>query len=395
MITFFSKMTVAKIFLIFFPAVFFSAAIAAQDSSLINLEYGLNELVYDVSRAVVTVEASEPIYPQNYSLTDNDAVYSVISTGLIYDTSGFIIAPAESVSKYATIFIRFDDKTVPAKTVAIDYQNGIALLKMQNRSGKPIRLKSQTGCAGQMILAVGNILGVRAAPTLGICAGYRPDGMMQFSASFTPSSQGGGLFSMDGKLLGIITAQIGSSSEIGLAIPAYKIPEIVNYLKVHGDRYAGYLGLVTREIEVSPPIIIQLLDNTSRLSSAMSPPKDRVQISHGLIVEKVVKNAPSYKAGLRKGDLLFHANGLTIDNPIEFAEYIKKTNPGTIIDFDFLRNNSIYSVKIPIGKQEQFVKGAKSPHGDKSDIMVDSILKEIEVLKQNIQGLESRLKQLR
>ena len=42
MITFFSKMTVVKTFLMFFPAVFFSAAIAAQDSSLINLEFGLN-----------------------------------------------------------------------------------------------------------------------------------------------------------------------------------------------------------------------------------------------------------------------------------------------------------------------------------------------------------------
>ncbi len=42
----------------FFLAVFFSTAVSAQDSALINLETGLNELVYDVARSIVTVEAS-------------------------------------------------------------------------------------------------------------------------------------------------------------------------------------------------------------------------------------------------------------------------------------------------------------------------------------------------
>lgn len=393
MINFFTKLTVVKTFLMFSLAVFFSTAVSAQDSALINLEYGLNELVYDVARTIVTVESSEPIYPQNYNQNRNDAVYSLISTGLIYDTSGFIIASAESVSKYASIFIRFDDKTIPAKTVAIDYQNGIALLKMQKPYGWPIRLKSQTGCAGQMILAIGNSYGVRAAPALGICAGYRPDGMMQFSASFTSSSHGGGLFSMDGKLLGIITAQIGNSSEIGLAIPSYKIRDIVNYLKTHGNRYAGYIGLVTREIEISPPLKVHMNRPSSQLS--MAAHKSEIEISNGLLVEKVALNSPAYRAGLKKGDLLFQANNLSIDNPLEFASYIRKTSPGTIIEFDFLRHNAVYQVKIPIGKQEQHGGTSKSPVGNKSDLLADSILKEIQSLKQNLQSLENRLKRLR
>ncbi len=317
----------------------------------------------------------------------------MISTGLIIDTSGLFIAPAEAVSKFSNISIRLDDKSVSARVVGIDYQNGIALLKMNKPYGRPIQVKTQTGCAGQMILAIGNSYGVRAASALGICAGYRPDGMMQFSASFTPSSHGGGLFSMNGKLLGVITAQIGDRSEVGLAIPAYKIPEIVSYLKENGNRYAGYLGLQTREIEISPPIVVQMMPNMQQ--STIASLKNRIEISHGLIVEKVAMHSPAYLAGFKKGDLLFQANKFSIDNPQAFATFIQKTEPGTTIGFDFLRHNAIYSVDVKVGTLEKAHAQTKSPHGTQSDLLADSILKEIQFLKEQIKGLESTVKQLR
>ena len=393
MIKIFSELTVVKTLLMFFLAVFFSTNVIAQDSTLLNLEFGVNELVYDVSRSIVTVEASDPIYPKNYAKPNSNAIYSVIATGLIYDTTGFVLAPAEAVVDYSSIAIRFDDKTVSATIAAIDYQSGIALLKMQEPHGVPIQLKSQMGCAGQMILAVGNAYGLRASSTLGVCSGYRPDGMMQFSATFTPSSRGGGLFSMNGKLLGIIIKQIGNSSEIGLAIPAYKLPEIVNYLKNNGNRYAGYIGLVTREISILPPIKIQLPGNSRQISMAMG--SNTIEISHGLLVEKVTPYSPAYKAGLRKDDLLFQANGLSIDSPLEFASFIQKSSPGTIIEFDFLRHNAMYQVEIPIGKQERATRFSTQTFGSEYDILADSLLKEIELMKQGIKMLERKVKELR
>ena len=392
MIKNFSKLTVIKALLMFFLAVFFSPIISAQDSSLIKFEQGLNELVYKVSQTVVTIEASEPIYPQNYSGTSQEAIYSLISTGLIYDSCGLVIAPAESVSKYTTIYIRLDDKTVPAKTVAIDYQNGIALLQMQSCKNSPIKIKAHSGCAGQMILAVGNSYGIRASSILGNCAGYRPDGMMQFTALLSPSSQGGGIFSMDGKLIGVITAQIGSNSEIGLALPAYKLPEIVEYLMKNGDRYAGYLGLSTREIEIAPPIKIQMNQTNNQFSMASA--SSQIEISHGLIVEGVAPNSPAYLSGFKKGDLLFRANGLNIDNPIQFANFVKKSNPGSQISFDFLRHNTIYNVPLTVGKQELMAIESGSPLGSQSDMLVDSILKEIQQMRQNMNAMEERLKQI-
>lgn len=393
MIKFFSKLTVIKALLMFLLAVFFSPTISAQDSALIKFEQGLNELIYNVSQSIVTIEASQPIYPQNYIGNSNEAIYSLISTGLIYDSSGLVLAPAESVSKYATIYIRLDDKTVPAKTIAIDYQNGIALLKMQNCKNSPIKIKVHSGCAGQMVLAVGNAYGIRASSTLGNCAGYRPDGMMQFTALLSPSSQGGGIFSMDGNLIGVIADQVGSNSEIGLAIPAYKIPEIVDYLLKKGDRYAGYLGLSTREIEISPPLKVQLNSKNNQFSMASS--SSQIEISHGLIVESVAPNSPAYTAGFRNSDLLFQANGMTIDNPIEFATFVKKSSPGSSISFDFLRHNAVYNVSLIVGKQEQKDTDSQEPFGSQSDMLADSILKEIQQMRQQMDVLQERLQKLR
>ena len=389
MIKKFSHTTVVKVLLVLLATVFFSVNLFAQDSSLINLESGLNDLVYDISRSIITVEATEPIYPNNFSGNNNEAIYSVISSGLIYDTAGHVLTLASSVIDRSQIKIHFEDKIIPARLVAVDYQSGLALLKMQYPYGLPFSQMPQTGCAGQMIVAVGNSYGVRAAPALGFCSGFRPDGLMQFTASFTSSTHGGGIFTLTGKLIGIITGVIGKDSKIGLALPAHKLPEIVQYLKTNGDRLAGYLGLSTTEFEISPPIEVRV---SNRLASTHQ--SNVIVVSRGLVVSKVIPNSPAAKAGLKQGDLIFQANGRPIDEAIELANYVKKSAPGTLIHFDILRQNNAYSVQLAIGQ----MKLTSSTFGNtitNKDLVTDSILKEIQTLKETLYYLENRLKRLR
>ena len=389
MIKKFSHTTVVKVLLVLLATVFFSVNLFAQDSSLINLESGLNDLVYDISRSIITVEATEPIYPNNFSGNNNEAIYSVISSGLIYDTAGHVLTLASSVIDRSQIKIHFEDKIIPARLVAVDYQSGLALLKMQYPYGLPFSQMPQTGCAGQMIVAVGNSYGVRAAPALGFCSGFRPDGLMQFAASFTSSTHGGGIFTLTGKLIGIITGVIGKDSKIGLALPAHKLPEIVQYLKTNGDRLAGYLGLSTTEFEISPPIEVRV---SNRLASTHQ--SNIIVVSRGLVVSKVIPNSPAAKAGLKQGDLIFQANGRPIDEAIELANYVKKSAPGTLIHFDILRQNNAYSVQLAIGQ----MKLTSSTFGNtitNKDLVTDSILKEIQTLKETLYYLENRLKRLR
>lgn len=382
-----SNMTVAKV-LMLFSAVFFSS-VHAQDSSLINLETGLNDLVYNISQSIVTIEATEPVYPNNYSGTANDPIYSCISTGLIFDTSGLVLTIAPSVIDRSQIFIRFEDKNIPAKLVGIDYQNGIALLKMHRPFGIPVRMIDHSGCAGQMVLAVGNSYDVRAAPAIGFCAGSRPDGLMQFTASFTPTTFGGGLFTLSGDLIGIITGNIQTDNKIGLALPTHKLREIVDYLLKNGDRLAGYLGLTTKEFALSPPLEVIIPNRIEAPPSTI-----KIKIKGGLAVSSVTPNSPASKSGLKHGDLIFQANGKPIIEALELANYVKKSKPGTIINFDFLRHDNVYTVQIPIG-QMSILPSSVGTSISQKDMVADSILKEMEELKARLFELENRLKQLR
>lgn len=375
-------------------AVFFSAKSYAASEQLSSLEAGINDLIFDVSQSIVTIEATEQIYPNNYSQQDNEALYSIVSSGVVYDTLGRIITLAQSVVGRSLIAVRYENEVVSAKVMAVDYQTGLALLQAFKPIGMPVKLSRSTGCAGQMILAMGNSLGLRAAPSLGFCAGYRPDGLLQFSADFCSSAYGGGVFSLSGELIGMIAGRINteSQSKIGLSLTAPEIENSVKYLIKKGDRFAGYLGLTTTEIEISPPLQINY---SNSLVSAMAK---SLIVERGVLVSEIISNSPADLAGFKKNDLLFEINGRRINSALALATLVKRSQPGDIFEVGFLRHNQVYYQKVRVGQNPTtgylITAGAETP-ASPEDLVTDSIIKEISNLKKSIEQLETRLRDLR
>lgn len=377
-----------------FLAVFFSAKSYSSSEQLSALEAGINDLIYDVSQSIVTIEASEQIYPNNYSQQDNEAIYSIVSSGIVYDSLGRIITLAQSVTGRSLIAIRYENEVIPAKIIAIDYQTGLALLQAFKPIGTPVRINHNTGYAGQMIMAMGNSFGLRAAPSLGFCAGYRPDGLMQFSADFSSGAFGGGLFSLSGELIGMIAGRISSENEnrIGLSLTALAIDNSVDYLLAKGDRYAGYLGLTTTEIEISPPLQINYSNNL--VSSAVKS----LIVEYGMLVSEIIPNSPAEMAGFKKNDLLFEINGRRVNSALALAKMVKTSQPGDIFEIGYLRHNQVYYSRIKAGKNPTtgyLTQAGTEVSGSPEDMVADSILKEISGLKKSILQLENRLKELR
>ncbi|MEW5995171.1 MAG: S1C family serine protease, partial [Candidatus Zixiibacteriota bacterium] len=250
------------------PAAFFAATVPAADTSLYRLEHGLNELIYQISRSVVTVEGLAPV-ASTQSQTD-ETIQSLVSTGIVYDLHGHILVSAEAVADRERIQVRFEDQVYSAALRGIDHQTGLAVIHTNRKVGVPATLGSARGCAGQMVIAMGNAYGVRACPSLGFCAGTRPDGTIQFSAPITAGTVGGGLFDLSGSLVGLVVGGIGPSNrpEVGLAIPAHAIPDIVRHLLIEGDRPVGYIGVTTADIEISPPV---KLSPVNRMAASAAP----------------------------------------------------------------------------------------------------------------------------
>lgn len=377
-----------------FWAVLFCSSTSGQESSLSVFERGLNDLIYQLSRSVVTVEV---YYPQPAGATGSaadGAVFNLISSGLIYDSAGHVLTVASSIVGKPAIVVRFDDQALPAEVKGIDYRTGLVMLRVAKPIGIPVKLSLQHGCAGQMVFALGNAYGLRAAPSMGFCAGLRPDGIVQFTAPISSGTLGGGLFDLSGQLIGVITGGVRQENrdEIGLAISAPEISSAARYLIANGDRLAGYLGLSTTEIDIFPPLQI------SRTGNLIQAGSGDIQVGNGVVVTSVVPSSPAARAGIRKGDLLFSINRQALPSAVQLANMIKQSTPGTIVEFGIMRQNRTYFVPVKIGQAQvqSFQSSVSITYEEYESIDVtDSLLREIESLKETIRYLEQRLKQLR
>lgn len=372
----------------FFLALFLSGSTIAADSSLFALENALSELIFNVSRSVVTIEASRPFSDESGSDPTDPTMQQFVFSGLVYNDSGLILAPASAVAGSKLVIVRFDGKDYPARIIATDYLHGVSLLDAGCPLGRPVVLSEQHGCAGQMIVAMGNSYGMRACPSIGFCAGTRPDGSMQFSATTTPGAIGGGLFDLTGKLVGVINDGIGQGNmaEVGLAVPVSQLPEIVHHLITRGDRTSGYIGLTTADIEVTPGIEI---DVPYRFASFGS--KRYHTIDRGVLITQVIANSPAAHAGLRRGDLLYSVNGRALNSAVELMDLIRKGQPGMVIELGLVRQNRPQLVRIAVGSRRQHDFGNSSASDRQEGTLSDSLRREINSLRKALQNLERRL----
>lgn len=373
------------------PAVFFSAAVRADDNSLFPLEQGLNDLVLNLSRSVVTVEASSRIASNLGG--PGDAVYgNNLSSGIVMDSLGHVLVTARAVLGQDHLIVRYDDRAVPARIVAVDYQSELALLECPDAvgAGLPVACSDRQSCAGHMVITMGHAYGVRAAPAIGFGAGVRSDGAMQFSVQTAPTTIGGGVFDLSGRLLGVIVGRIGANKGVTLAIPAYPLPALVEELLTHGDRHSGFVGITTQEVEISPPLALPI--NTSLVSYNAQPVN---AIERGLLITSVVPYSPAQRAGLLAGDLIFAVNSMPVNSAAGLSGLVKQSLPGVHLDIELLRRQNYQTVELTVGRKSLTLDTAAGDRDDEPDAPeVDSLRRAVRDLKTQLQQLEHRLDNL-
>ncbi len=365
--------------------------VIATDSSLVPLETGLQNLISRLSRSIVTIEAAKSNSQTLPSSRSDNRIVNIVASGVVYDSAGYILVAASSVIGRENIIVMADGRRVAARLVGVDYQTGLALIQAERPLGMPVEALENYRCIGQLVVAVGNSYGLHASPSLGFCAGARTDGSLQFSAAISSGSIGGGIFDLTGKLIGAITGGIsnGTQTGAGLAVPASEIPAIVEYLRIYGDRQAGYLGVTISEIEVTPAIEIR---SPNILASGIQPPVRL--INQSLFVTDVVPKSPAAFGRIAPGDLIISINGDEVSSAVDFLYQIRKARPGAIIQLGLIRQNQLLYADIEIGRRANlssdtqlsgfFEKGLSQPTDE-------SIQEEFQALKKAMQRLEQRI----
>jgi S1-C subfamily serine protease len=182
---------------------------------------------------------------------------------------------------------------------------------------------------GQLVVAVGNPLGLAGSVTAGVVSGLgrslpTRDGrtarvvedVIQTDAALNPGNSGGALADSTGRVVGINTAVAGWG--LGLAVPINDTTRrIVSALVDDGRVRRAYLGLVS-----SPaPLPAALAERTGR--------------RRGLRVVDVVAGSPADRAGLKPGDLVLEAGRRPVAEAqslqrLLFAEAIGRPLPVTV-----------------------------------------------------------------
>src|SRR6267143_3081495 len=154
-----------------------------------------------------------------------------------------------------------DDRTFSAKLVGTDKASDLALLKVTASDLHPIALgNSEAVKVGDVVLAVGNPLGVGQTVTMGIISakgrstsvgdGSYED-FLQTDAPINRGNSGGALVSTKGELVGI-NSQIVSQSEgnigIGFAIPSNMARHVMDDLRRDGRVRRSQLGVTIQPV---------------------------------------------------------------------------------------------------------------------------------------------------
>jgi len=386
------KMTVRKHLVLIFMAVFFSGSSYAVENPLSTLENGLNELIFNLSRSVVTVESSKRVPVTTFNGFRDEGLQRLVSSGIICDSVGHILVAAPMVIGQERIVVNLNNRLYTASLVGIDYYTDLALIKTQPGIGQPISFPERYTCAGQMVVTVGNVYGLRTSPSLGFCAGSRDDGNIQTTVPITSGSLGGGLFDLSGNLLGVITGRMEEGNHFALAVPSYKIQPVIEHLIAHGSRMAGYIGISGAEIEIFPPLEVKgpnTLINTGGNNRT---------VSNGVVITAVMPQSPADRTGLKRGDIILNYNNHPVTASLSLADEVRRAAPGTLAEIEILRQNTLYNVQIQVGQktipqfEESYSLNINPPE---NILLVDSLSEVLNNLKEEIQHVENRLNNLR
>jgi serine protease Do len=297
-------------------------------------------------------------------------------SGVIVSPDGYIITNNHVVEGAEDIKVELaDHRQLAAKTVGVDPKSDLAVIKIEG-SGFPTVAFGDSNKAeiGDIVLAVGNPLGVGQTVTMGIISAKgrtttrrgnlndQPyEDFLQTDASINQGNSGGALVNLRGELVGIpsqILSRTGGSIGIGFAIPANQARSVMEQLIKDGKVRRGKLGVVVGA--VTPELAEQFNFKTTQ----------------GALVSDVMKGDPADLAGVKPGDIITEFQGQKILESSQLRNLASNTAPGTPVKIKIWRDGAerelsvkLAEVGATVAKKDEI----ESPAGTKGDGLLSGV----------------------
>jgi serine protease Do len=343
------------------------------------------DVVDVVAPAVVTIrtEGKAKMSPTQFQMPDDDDFFNqffgqqfgprgphrglqprtfkqrALGSGVIVTTDGYILTNHHVVDGADDIKVEFTDgRSLGAKVIGTDKASDLALLKVTGSDFKALALgNSDSVKVGDVVLAVGNPLGVGQTVTMGIVSakgrstsvgdGSYED-FLQTDAPINHGNSGGALVNTKGELVGI-NSQILSNSDgnigIGFAIPVNMAKSVMDQLRTKGKVTRAQLG-----------VTVQTVSSDMAASLGLKQPG-------GVIVSSVAAGGAADRAGLKQGDVITAFNGQPVHDMNSLRNRVAASGPGSNADVTIVRDGS--EKHVPVKLEELNVdRLARNDRGD-------------------------------
>ena len=327
---------------------------SGSDSSITAASSSGNSLTTEqvadlVSPSVVVITTEQVVYSQ-WSWYGQNQVESGAGSGVIISSDGYILTCAHVVDGASTITVTIGDKDYTATLVGEDTTSDIAVIKIDADGLTPATVgNSDSLKVGQSVMAVGNPLGelggtvtggmisaLNRSVTIQGSSSVNTMSLIQMDASVSPGNSGGGLFNMNGELVGIVNAKSSSSDAegLGFAIPindAIKVAqELLENGYVTGRPYLGITYLAVTDAQTASQLGVN---------------------AYGVYVVEVVKGGPAEKAGLQAGDRIVSVDGTEIASKDDLGTLMQKHAAGDTLSITIARDGQMQTVNVTLGEK--------------------------------------------
>jgi putative serine protease PepD len=272
-------------------------------------------------------------------------------SGVVYDSKGDIVTNAHVVGAAATVQVSpaSGGKALAAKVLGVFAPDDLAVIRVQSGAGSlpPASFgRSASVQAGEIVLAMGNPLGLTGTVTDGIVSatgrtvseGQGSSAVLisaiQTSAAINPGNSGGALADLAGQVIGIPTLAAtdpqlgGAAAGIGFAIPSDTVTSIAGQLIASGK-----------------------VSNSGRASLGISAQTvaDASGQPAGVGVVAVTPGGAAAEAGIMAGDIIVSVAGQPTGSLTALQSVLAAAKPGDKVPVRVSRDGTQSTVTVTLG----------------------------------------------
>ena len=291
------------------------------------------------SRTVIRV--AETVLPSVASIAVRTARGGGSGSASVITAEGHLLTSAHVVDGAREAEAAFSDgTTVTVDVVGRDPLSDLAVLRAHGSARDRLPAPVEMGDAaelkvGQLVVALGNPLGLAGSVTAGIVSGLGRslptqagrviDEVIQTDAALNPGNSGGVLADAAGRMVGVNTAVAGIG--VGLAVPINSTTrEIIAALMSAGRVRRAWLGIAGVQVPLAPELAARIGSPT------------------GLQVAGVSDGSPAAEAGLRRGDIVVELDKQTVVTTTAVQRLMVENAIDRRIEITVWRNGALVDV---------------------------------------------------